>query len=129
MSYLLDAHALLWHRSGDLRLPVRVRDLLATASAEFYISDATWWELIVKQSLDKLALVGGVESLRIDWIGGNVAIPLAIGWTHIRRLDELPWLHRDPFDRMLVAQALQERLVVITGDRQIHQYPGIEIFW
>jgi PIN domain nuclease of toxin-antitoxin system len=129
MSYLVDAHALIWHRDGDARLPRAVRQLLGDGDERLYISDATFWELTIKHSLGKLTLVGGLESLHHEWIGQEVAVPLPIEWRHIRRVGELPILHGDPFDRMLVAQALCEGLSVVTGDPQIHQYPGLNVFW
>jgi len=129
MSYLLDAHVLIWHRSGDTRLPVGVRSLLSSDTALLYISDAVLWELTIKHALGKLTLVGGVESLYQEWIGSEVARSLGIEWNHIRRVGQLPQLHRDPFDRLLVSQSMHEGLTVITGDPQIQQYPGIKFFW
>ena len=129
MSYLLDAHALIWYRDGNPKLPPGVRELLGSGDEPLYISDATLWELTIKHSLGKLTLVGGVDSLYQEWIGQEVADVLPIHWRHIRRAGELPMLHGDPFDRLLVAQALCEGLFVVTGDTQIHQYPGIRILW
>lgn len=129
MGYLIDAHALLWHRNGDEELPAGVRDILGGEGGHFFISDATFWELTIKHSIGKLTLRGGVESLFQEWIGQGVAQSLPIEWAHIQQTGQLPRLHGDPFDRMLVAQALLEDLILITGDSQIHQYTGVEIFW
>ena len=129
MSFLIDAHALIWHREGNPKLPLEVRNLLGSGEQQFYISDATLWEMSIKHALGKLTLVGGLDSLYQEWIGQEVAAVLPIHWRHIRRAGDLPLLHGDPFDRLLVAQALSEGLSLVTGDTQIHQYPGVRVFW
>jgi PIN domain nuclease of toxin-antitoxin system len=110
-------------------LPEKVRQALADKASELFISEATWWEMCVKLSLKKLDLLGGVESLREEWIGRGVAEPLPVEWRHTRRLVDLPFVHRDPFDRMLVAQALTERLTIVGGDSCFARYPGVDVFW
>ena len=127
--YLIDAHALLWYRNGDERLPLGVRQFLGEESSQLYISDATLWELTIKHSIGKLTLRGGVESLYQEWIGQELAQSLPMEWAHIIQTGQLPLLHGDPFDRMLVAQALLEDLTLVTGDAQIQQYTGVKLFW
>lgn len=129
MKYLLDAHALLWHRAGDERLPAAVRNLLAAEEAQLWISDATFWELTIKHTLGKLSMEGGVDSLYREWIVQGVANRLPIEWPHFKRLGSLPLRHRDPFDRLLIAQALCGNLILVTGDCQIHGYPELQVFW
>jgi len=129
MDCLVDAHALLWHRAGDRRLPRRVRAILGGDGDDLHVSDATFWELSIKHSLGRLELEGGVESLHEEWIGQGVAAALPVRWAHILRVGQLPQLHGDPFDRMLVAQALVENLVVLTGDPHIAGYPGVQVLW
>ena len=129
MSYLLDAHALIWYRAGDRKLPAGVRALLGSGEPGLFISDVTFWELMIKHTLGKVTFVGGVESLHQEWIEHNIAETLSIQWKHINGLCHLPNLHGDPFDRLLVSQALQEGMMVVTGDTQIRQYPGVKIFW
>lgn len=129
MAYLVDAHALIWHRNGDSQLPERVRDLLGEGTEPLFISDATFWELTIKHSIGRLTLRGGVESLYQEWIGQQVAQILPIRWHHIQKTALLPQLHGDPFDRMLLAQAHLEDLILVTGDSQVHQYPEVQILW
>jgi len=129
MRLLLDAQALIWHRAGDSRLPVKVREALSTAQNELFISEATWWEICVKLSLGKLELTGGVDGLREEWIGRGAAESLPVEWRHTRRLVDLPFVHRDPFDRMLVVQALTENLTIVGEDPCFVQYSGVKVFW
>jgi PIN domain nuclease of toxin-antitoxin system len=129
MRLLLDAQTLIWHRAGDTRLPEKVRDALTGPDNDLFISEATWWEISVKFSLKKLELLGGVDGLREEWIDRGVAFSLPIEWRHTRRLVDLPFVHRDPFDRMLVAQALSENLTIVGGDPVFPQYSGLKVFW
>ena len=129
MNLLVDAQPLIWHRAGDPRLPEKVRHALASAENDLFVSEATWWEIAVKVSLGKLQLLGGLESLREEWIGRGAAESLPIEWRHTRHLVDLPFVHRDPFDRMLVAQALTEKLTLVGGDPSFARYPGVKVFW
>ena len=129
MRLLVDAQPLIWHRAGDPRLPERVRHALADEANGLFISEATWWEICVKLSLGKLELLGGVESLREEWIGRGVAQALPVEWRHTRRLVDLPFVHRDPFDRMLVAQALTDNLTIVGRDTCFAGDPGVKVFW
>ncbi len=129
MRLILDAQPLIWHRAGDPRLPEKVRRALSDPENDLFISEATWWEICVKLSLKKLQLLGGVDGLREEWIGSGAASALPIEWRHSRRLMDLPFVHRDPFDRMLVAQALCENLTLVGGDACFSQYPGVRALW
>ncbi|NBS79594.1 PIN domain-containing protein [bacterium] len=113
MKLLIDGHALLWHRDQNPSLS----------------PTATFWELSIKISLKKLTLLGGLESLREEWIDQEIAKPLPISWPHIRRTIDLPFHHRDPFDRILVAQCLAEKMTLLTGDPQLHKYSAIKTLW
>jgi PIN domain nuclease of toxin-antitoxin system len=126
---LIDGHALLWHRDQNPSLSLTARAALENPKNELWISEATFWELAIKVSLKKLALLGGLESLREEWIDQEIAKPLPISWTHIRRTIDLPFHHRDPFDRILVAQCLTEKMTLLTGDSQLHQYSAIKTLW
>lgn len=129
MKLLVDAQPLLWHRAKDPRLPETVRQALADTANDLFISEATFWELCLKVSLKKLELLGGVDGLRGEWIGRGAAEALPVEWRHMRRIVDLPFLHRDPFDRMLVAQAMEEDLRIVTGDPFVARYPGITTLW
>jgi PIN domain nuclease of toxin-antitoxin system len=129
MKLLVDAQPLIWHRAGDPRLPEKVRHALADDRNELFISEVTWWEICLKSSLKKLELLGGVDGLREEWIGRGAAEALPVEWRHSRRLVDLPFVHRDPFDRMLVVQAMTERLTIVGGDSCFGRYPGVDVFW
>ena len=129
MRLLVDAQPLIWHRAGDPRLPEKVRRALADEHNELFISEATWWEICVKVSLKKLELLGGVDGLHEEWVGRGVAESLPVEWRHTRRLVDLPFVHRDPFDRILVAQAAVEKMAIVGGDPCFAHYPGVEAFW
>ena len=129
MKLLIDGHALIWHRNQDPALSQVARESLESPINELWISEATFWELAIKVSIKKLDLLGGLESLREEWINDGVARPLPIGWSHIRRTIDLPFHHRDPFDRILVAQCLAEKMTLLTNDAHLQQYPGIKTLW
>jgi PIN domain nuclease of toxin-antitoxin system len=129
MKLLADARPLIWHRAGDPRLPEKVRLALADVRNDLFISEVTWWEICLKLSMGKLELLGGVDSLREEWIGRGAAEALPLEWRHSRRLVDLPFVHRDPFDRLLVVQALTEKLTIVGGDAWFGRYPGVEVLW
>lgn len=129
MKLLVDAQPLLWRRAGDPRLPEKAREALSSARNELFVSEATFWEIALKVSWGKLELRGGADSLRDEWILRGAARALPIEWRHTRRVIDLPFVHRDPFDRMLVAQALEERFAIVTGDPFIGRYAGVKTLW
>jgi PIN domain nuclease of toxin-antitoxin system len=129
MRLLVDAQPLLWHRARDPRLTEKVREALASEENDLFVSEATWWEIGIKVSLGKLELLGGVDGLREEWIGRGAAEALPVEWRHTRRVVDLPFVHRDPFDRMLVAQALTEKLTIVGGDSCFGRYVGVDVFW
>lgn len=110
-------------------MPEKVRLALADLRNDLFISEVTWWEICLKLSMGKLELLGGVDGLREEWIGRGAAEALTLEWRHSRRLVDLPFVHRDPFDRLLVVQALTERLTIVGGDACFGRYPGVDVFW
>lgn len=115
--YLLDSHILIWLDSGNERLTLQVRETLRHAD-ERYLSAATAWELSLKQAIGKLQLSTPVGSMLP--VFRLTELPVQI--RHGDRAASLPFLHGDPFDRLLVAQALVEDLTLITADRRLAQY-------
>jgi len=122
MRILLDTHILLWAIAEPQRLPKKTARALTEVGASAWFSAASYWEICIKQSLGKLRLTEqwptqmkrATERNRFQW--------LPIQRTHCRALLDLEHHHRDPFDRMLVAQALSEDLVIATTDRAIRRY-------
>ena len=114
---LLDTHAFLWWRGAPSRLGPGAQRAIAEAET-VYVSIASAWEAAIKVSIGKLRLDSGFE----DGVSESGFRPLPIEFRHIDHLAALPFLHRDPFDRMLIAQALADGLTIVTDDRQIAGY-------
>ncbi len=117
---LLDTHVFLWWRLGGRDLSPAAVYALRSAD-EVYVSVASAWEVAIKQSLGRLRLEADFEA----GIADSQFLPLPIQFSHLRELAQLPPLHRDPFDRLLVAQARVERLIVVTRDPLVLAY-GVE---
>lgn len=120
---LLDTHVFLWWRSEPTRVKPDVRDAIAQAEVVF-VSVASAWEAAIKASLGRLRLPDTIEAGVID--SGFEKLPIT--FSHTERVATLPHHHRDPFDRMLVAQAVGENLTLVTHDRQIGSYE-VSILW
>ena len=118
MNLLLDTHAVVWFLEGNDRLRSEAR--VAIESAErVYVSSATIWEMAVKVARGRLAAPSDFPDRLLD-LG---MLQLALEWEHARVAGGLPLHHRDPFDRMLVAQAIVERLTIVTRNEDIARYP------
>ena len=117
LGYLLDSHILVWLDSGNARLRPPILETLRRAERR-YLSAVTAWELGMKQAAGKLRLRVPVGTM-LDAFG---LLELPIAMRHGDRAALLPLHHRDPFDRMLVAQALEEDLILVTGDEELAQY-------
>jgi PIN domain nuclease of toxin-antitoxin system len=128
MRVLLDTHAFLWWLDGDRRLPKRVRELILREDTEVLVSAASVWEITTKARLGKLP---GAQAVAAD-VGaciqsqGFAGLPVSIA--HAQAAGSLPGPHRDPFDRMLIAQAQAEGLALVTNERTFDRY-GIRRFW
>lgn len=116
MRVLLDTHVVLWWLADDPTLSDEIKHLL-DAEPEAYVSAATLWEVALKQALGKLAPADLPERVRDAGFR-----PLGITPAHAIAAGRLPEIHRDPFDRMLVAQAQCEDLTLVTRDEHIHKY-------
>jgi PIN domain nuclease of toxin-antitoxin system len=119
MSLLLDTHVLLWTLSKPTRLSREVRRKIESPSEIVFVSAVSAWEIEVKRSLGKLKAPTELD----EQLQRMRFTELPIHLRHVRALGSLPTLHDDPFDRMLVAQALSDGLVIVTADEQIGAYP------
>ena len=123
MRILLDTHIFLWFISGDSQLPADVRDAIRYPASEVYLSAISVWEAIVKYHLGKLSLPEHPETYLPKQRDLHQIASLALDESSVMQLAKLPPLHRDPFDRMLICQALQNGLTIATVDSEVRAYP------
>lgn len=122
MSYLLDTCVWLWLVSEPERLRSDLRSLLADLSAPVYLSAASAWEIAIKTSLGRLDLPKPPSEFIAERLIRDTIRALPVEVAHACRVATLPMHHRDPFDRLLVAQAQLEGLTLVSADRQLHRY-------
>jgi len=125
---LLDTHAFLWWICDDVRLSGRARSLLADGQNEVYFSAASAWELAIKAGAGRIMLPGDPERFVAEQVAANAFQVLPVHIRHALKVFGLPPLHRDPFDRMLIAQAVVEEMPILSADPQLARYP-VEIIW
>ena len=122
MKYLLDTSIFLWSLGAEQKLNTKARDLLSSTSAELYLSAASSWEITIKYALGTLALPKRPSQFVPNAIGVLALRSLEINHFHSLAAGELPPHHRDPFDRMLIAQARLENMLLLTADRVFLKY-------
>jgi PIN domain nuclease of toxin-antitoxin system len=124
MRLLLDTHIFLWFISGDARLPTDWRDSIRDPANEVYLSVVSLWEAIIKHALGKLPLPHPPASyLPAQRVEHRIA-SLSLEESSVCHLAALPPVHRDPFDRMLVCQAIEHELTIVTVDDVFRAYPA-----
>ncbi len=128
MKLLLDTHAFIWWVSEPAKLSTRALSLCQDSDNQLYLSVASLWEIQIKSHLGKLRLSTPLPDIVAAQQEANGFLLLSIHASHAYALDELPALHNDPFDRMLVAQARSEGLHLITHDEIVRKYP-VKIEW
>ena len=128
MRCLLDTHALLWSLDDISRFSARALDACLAPAVELHVSAASYWEICLKISVGKLALPSGWRRTLDRHMTANAMRWLPITKDHCARLIDLPWHHRDPFDRLLVCQALHEGLTIVTADQHVAAY-GVRTLW
>jgi PIN domain nuclease of toxin-antitoxin system len=121
---LLDTHAALWWLADDARVGRNAEQQLSDETNRVLLSAAVIWEVAIKRSLGKLQAPADLAST----LTGAGAQPLAITLDHAAAVESLPWHHRDPFDRLLVAQAITEGATIVSQDDRLHQY-GVSVIW
>jgi PIN domain nuclease of toxin-antitoxin system len=127
MPNLLDTHTLIWFLSGDNALSEKAKNLIQEDKAINFVSIASFWEMAIKISLNKLELKKPFEELSQQIEQNNFNI-LPVSFTDTLIVSSLPFHHRDPFDRILVAQAITNKLRVISKDSHFALYK-IEVVW
>lgn len=123
MKFLLDTHLLLWIAGDTKRLSAKARKLITEPTSELFFSAASLWEIAIKRRLGRDDFKVDARLLRRGLLdNGYREIP--IGSEHAVAIDSLPPIHKDPFDRMLIAQAMVEGITLLTSDAVVAQYPG-----
>ena len=127
MKAILDTHAFLWALAGDGRMSRHAREVFA-GNANLWLSIASIWEILIKVQTGKLNLPTPAGKYLIRKLAENGIEVLPISVDHLLALERLPVHHRDPFDRMLIAQSMEENIPVITADQIFSRY-SIEVIW
>lgn len=127
MKLLLDTHAFIWFVENDNNLPESVRNLIENIENEILISIASLWEIAIKASLNKLELKNNIESIIKNMSLNGFSI-LEILPEHIITVSKLPFHHRDPFDRIIIAQSLTENIKIVGRDIIFKEY-NVDLIW
>jgi len=127
MKAILDTHAFLWALAGDARMSRHARDIFA-GPADLSLSIASIWEILIKVQSGKLNFPRPAGPYLLSQMADNRIRTLPISIDHLLALERLPMHHRDPFDRMLIAQSMEEDWPIITADPMFKQYP-IRVIW
>ncbi|SOD03281.1 PIN domain nuclease, a component of toxin-antitoxin system (PIN domain) [bacterium JGI 053] len=125
---LLDTHSFLWFIGGNERLSRRARELIQSRSNPMFVSSASLWEIAIKHGLGKLALDRPFAELVPEQLARQQIAVIGLELAHLAEFVALPLHHRDPFDRMIVAQARVEGLPIISVDGALDPY-GVERIW
>ena len=128
MRLLLDTHTFLWIVGDDARLSPAARSAFRSPQNEVLLSLASIWEILVKATLGKLPFPRPAAPYLRQQIRHTQVEVLPIMLAHVLRLESLPMRHRDPFDRILVAQALEERIPLVSRDRALAAYE-VKVLW
>ncbi len=123
MKLLLDTHLLLWAAGGSDRLPVDASTMIRNVENELFFSAASLWEIAIKSGLGRDDFKVNTRLLRRGLLDNDYG-ELPISSEHAVAIDSLPPIHKDPFDRILVAQAMVEGITLLTSDPLVAQYPG-----
>ncbi len=127
MKAILDTHAFLWALAGDARMSRHARDIFA-GPADLSLSIASIWEILIKVQSGKLPFRRPAIPYLLSRLAENRIECLPMTIDHLLALERLPMHHRDPFDRMLIAQSMEEDRPIITADPRFKQYP-IRVIW
>jgi PIN domain nuclease of toxin-antitoxin system len=127
--FLLDTHTFLWFIGGSPNLSSQARQLIEDAGNERLISIASLWEMSIKASLGKLKLNLSFPDMVREHISGNSMKLLHISPDHLDIVRTLPFHHKDPFDRLLIAQSLSKNILVLSRDQVFDDYAGMQRIW
>lgn len=128
MRALIDTSTLLWFISGSDKLSSTAREYICDLDNEIFISMVSLWEIAIKTSLGKLELLLPFDRLISEHLEQNAIMVLPIEKQHLPKLIDLAFHHRDPFDRLIIAQAMAEQMPVVTSDAAFGHYP-VQLVW
>lgn len=127
MPILLDTHTFIWFINGDPNLPKEVIKEIRNLKNQCFISIASIWEIAIKSKLGKLSFSGGFGKLE-EFLTENQIEILPITFNHIQVLNDLEFHHRDPFDRILIAQGISEKITILSKDQNFKLY-NVAVLW
>jgi PIN domain nuclease of toxin-antitoxin system len=127
MNFLIDTHVLLWYLEGNSNLPRKIRNDVDNSENNIFISIASFWELAIKLASGKINTKITLAQIEEDIIKREFEI-LHISFQHLDVLMGLPKVHGDPFDRLIIAQAITESLAILSADRHFKDYP-VDVIW
>ncbi|MFH2045273.1 MAG: type II toxin-antitoxin system VapC family toxin [Pseudomonadota bacterium] len=128
MQAILDTNSFLWFISGSEKLSINALEFIADSNNRLVMSTAGLWEIAIKVSINKLNLLQPYEKLIPQQLKENDINVMPIELSHLAKVIELPFYHRDPFDRIIIAQALIENLPIVTSDSIFSQY-SVKLIW
>ena len=127
MNLLLDTHAVIWFITEDRSLPYNLKRLIESSSNQCFVSIASYWEMGIKHSLGKLELKTGLQTIfQVIEMSGLKTLPITPN--HILAASILEFHHRDPFDRLIIGQALSDRLTLVSKDKEFEKYT-VPLIW
>jgi PIN domain nuclease of toxin-antitoxin system len=125
---LLDTHVFLWWITLDARLSAKARKLISAVENDSYFSAASAWEIAIKLRMGRLEVAGELQAFLHEQLAANRFQVLPVQVRHAARVATLPDHHRDPFDRLLIAQAELEELTLVSADPLLRRY-GVDVAW
>jgi PIN domain nuclease of toxin-antitoxin system len=128
MRLLLDTHVFLWWINDGPELSAKARATIRKGQNECFLSVASAWEMAIKSSTGKLVLSQPLERFIPEQLAANGFRLLEIDFRHAAKVETLPFHHRDPFDRLIVAQAMSEKMPIVSADAALSEY-GIKRIW
>jgi PIN domain nuclease of toxin-antitoxin system len=127
MKYLLDTHTVLWFFDDNAKLSRKAREIILDINSEKYVSIVSAWEIAIKISIEKLKFEGGVSGF-LQMVDENGFLSLSVERSYVKGVQALPFFHRDPFDRLIVASAISEDMCLVTADDNVHLY-NVNYIW
>lgn len=128
MNLLLDTHSFLWFFEGNAMLSRKAKKAIENVENNKFVSIASIWEIAIKLSIGKLTLAINLEELKKEIVRNNFEI-LPLDFEHINGLSKLELIHKDPFDRIIISQAISEDYTIISRDTNFQLYSELKLLW